>query len=150
MTRNKALCDPNVTRERRPRDEAEHAFCGPEARRCPRHRHRRASIHPHRPSTAAACMQSIPSSYISPSAAAMSDLPALLLASLHPDPANRKQAEHSLNAISTQPGFLLLVLQLVLEEGQDRSVRLAGSVFFKNVARRSWDEVRAARLFRRR
>ncbi len=72
--------------------------------------------------------------------AAMSDLPSLLLASLAP--ATRKQAEHSLGTISSQPGFLLLLLQLVLDPSQDRSVRLAGSVFFKNMARKIWDEVR--------
>ena len=66
-------------------------------------------------------------------------LPALLLASLHPNP--RKQAEQNLHALSIQPGFLPVLLRLVLEATQDRSVRLAASVFFKNVVKNKWEDV---------
>ncbi|KAI0825963.1 importin alpha re-exporter [Irpex lacteus] len=69
-------------------------------------------------------------------------LPALLLASLNP--ATRKQAEQNLHALSVQPGFLPVLLRLVLEASQDRSVRLAASVFFKNVVKNKWEDVRQA------
>lgn len=69
----------------------------------------------------------------------MSELPALLLSSL--SPATRKQAEQNLHILATQPGFLALLLRLILDPSQDRAVRLAGSVFFKNVVRRKWEEV---------
>jgi exportin-2 (importin alpha re-exporter) len=70
----------------------------------------------------------------------MSDLPSLLLASL--DPTSRKQAEQNLHLLSAQPGFLPVLLTLVIEPSQDRSVRLAGSVFFKNVVKNKWEDVR--------
>ena len=70
----------------------------------------------------------------------MSQLPQLLLASL--DPNSRKQAEQSLHALSQQHGFLPTLLTLVLDPSQDRAVRLAGSVFFKNVVKNKWADVR--------
>lgn len=70
----------------------------------------------------------------------MSQLPQLLLASL--DPNTRKQAEQNLHALSQQPAFLTTLLRLVLDPAQDRPVRLAGSVFFKNVVKNKWDDVR--------
>ena len=69
----------------------------------------------------------------------MSDIPALLLGSL--SPASRKQAEANLQSLSVQPGFLPHLLRLVLEPAQDRSVRLAGSLYFKNVIKSRWDDV---------
>ena len=74
----------------------------------------------------------------------MADLPALLLASLQPD--SRKQAEQSLQALSLQPGFLPHLLTLVLQSSQDRAVRLAGSVYLKNLVKSRWDDVRRAAL----
>lgn len=73
------------------------------------------------------------------STSTMSDLPALLLASLNPQ--TRKEAEASLANISLQPGFLPHLLRLALEPSQDRSVRLSASVFFKNVVKNRWDDV---------
>ena len=70
----------------------------------------------------------------------MADVPQLLLASLRPD--TRKQAEQSLTALALQPGFLTGLLQLVLTPGQDRSVRLAGSLYLKNTIKKRWEEVR--------
>lgn len=70
----------------------------------------------------------------------MADLPSLLLASLHP--ATRKQAEQQLETLSLQPGFAAHVLQLVLNPGADRGARLAASVYFKNIIRKRWSEVR--------
>ena len=63
----------------------------------------------------------------------MAELPSLLLASLRPD--SRKQAEQSLHALSLQPGFLTHLLSLVLQSAQDRAVRLAGSVYLKNLVK---------------
>ncbi|KAI0340315.1 Cse1-domain-containing protein [Trametopsis cervina] len=68
----------------------------------------------------------------------MSDLPALLLASLNPQ--SRKEAEQNLHALSAQPGFLPVLLRLVLETSQDRPVRLAAGVFFKNVVKNKWED----------
>lgn len=70
----------------------------------------------------------------------MADLPNLLLGSLNP--ATRKQAEQSLNAFSTQQGFLSHLLRLVLDPAQDRATRLSGSVYLKNITKLRWEEVR--------
>jgi exportin-2 (importin alpha re-exporter) len=67
------------------------------------------------------------------------DLPTLLLASLHPT--TRKQAESNLNELSLQPGFITALLRLVLEASQDRAVRLAGGVYLKNLVKLRWEEV---------
>ena len=69
----------------------------------------------------------------------MSGLPALLLASLDPD--TRKQAEQNLTVLSSQQGFLIHLLNLILEPSQDRAVRLSGSVYLKNIAKLRWEEV---------
>ena len=69
----------------------------------------------------------------------MSDLPDLLLASL--EPLTRKQAEHSLSAYSQQQGFLSHLLRLVLDQSQNKSVRLSGSVYLKNVSKSRWEDV---------
>ncbi|KAG5652934.1 hypothetical protein H0H81_003010 [Sphagnurus paluster] len=68
----------------------------------------------------------------------MADLPTLLRASLSPE--TRKQAEQSLNAVSLQQGFLSHLLNLVIEPSQDRAVRLAGSVYLKNITKLRWEE----------
>ncbi|KAF9463182.1 CAS/CSE protein [Collybia nuda] len=68
----------------------------------------------------------------------MADLPTLLRASL--DPSSRKQAEQSLNTLSLQQGFLSHLLRLVVEPGQDRAVRLSGSVYLKNITKLRWEE----------
>lgn len=69
----------------------------------------------------------------------MADLPNLLVASLKPE--TRKQAEQNLNTISRQPGFLGVLLQLVLDGSQERSARLAASIYLKNIAKSRWEEV---------
>lgn len=69
----------------------------------------------------------------------MADLPNLLLASLNPS--TRKAAEQTLLSYSVQSNFLPTVLQLVLDESQDKGTRLAASVFFKNTVKRRWFEV---------
>ncbi|KAJ6518618.1 CAS/CSE protein [Mycena sanguinolenta] len=66
------------------------------------------------------------------------DLPSLLVASLNP--ATRKSAEQNLNALSIQQGFLSHLLGLILDSTKERSVRLAGSVFLKNIAKSRWEE----------
>jgi Importin-beta N-terminal domain len=67
------------------------------------------------------------------------NLPTLLLASLHPS--TRKQAESALTGLSTQPGFLNALLALVLDAQAERSVRLAGCVYLKNCVKLRWEEV---------
>ena len=47
----------------------------------------------------------------------------------------RKQAEQNLAALSAQPSFLAALLQLVVTPNQDRSVRLAASVYLKNTVK---------------
>ncbi len=68
----------------------------------------------------------------------MSDIPKLLLDSLNPH--TRKQAEHSLRAYSRQPAFVVHLLQLVLESTQNGAVRLAASVYLKNMVKLGWLE----------
>ncbi|KAH7097236.1 importin alpha re-exporter [Auriculariales sp. MPI-PUGE-AT-0066] len=68
----------------------------------------------------------------------MSDLSAVLLASLHPS--TRKQAEVTLEQSSVQPGFMQVLLQLILNGGADRGARLAASVYFKNTVRKRWTD----------
>jgi exportin-2 (importin alpha re-exporter) len=70
----------------------------------------------------------------------MSDVPSLLKASL--SPATRKDAETRLEQLTTQPGFLPHLLGLCVDPNQDRSVRLAASVYLKNVAKLKWMEAR--------
>ena len=69
----------------------------------------------------------------------MADLPSLLLASLNPD--TRKQAEKNLTVLSSHQGFLVHLLNLILEPSQDRAVRLSGSVYLKNITKLRWEEV---------
>ncbi|KAI0636204.1 Cse1-domain-containing protein [Trametes polyzona] len=68
----------------------------------------------------------------------MAELPSLLLASLNP--ATRKQAEQNLQSLSVQPGFLTHLLTLVLQSTQDRAVRLAASVYLKNLVKSRWED----------
>ncbi|KAI0329277.1 Cse1-domain-containing protein [Cubamyces sp. BRFM 1775] len=68
----------------------------------------------------------------------MAELPSLLLASLNPS--TRKQAEQSLQSLSIQPGFLSHLLTLVLQTSQDRAVRLAASVYLKNLVKSRWED----------
>ncbi|KAI0775001.1 Cse1-domain-containing protein [Trametes elegans] len=68
----------------------------------------------------------------------MAELPSLLLASLNPS--TRKQAEQSLQTLSVQPGFLTHLLSLVLQSSQDRAVRLAASVYLKNLVKSRWED----------
>ena len=68
-----------------------------------------------------------------------SDLPSLLLASLQPS--TRKQAESSLTSLSIQPGFILTLLRLVLDERSgERAVRLVGGIYLKNLVKLRWEE----------
>ncbi|KAJ7224424.1 CAS/CSE protein [Mycena pura] len=69
---------------------------------------------------------------------AMSDLPSLLLASLNP--ASRREAEKRLDDFSKQQGFLTHLLRLILDGTKERQVRLAGSVYLKNIAKLRWEE----------
>ncbi|KAJ8099083.1 Cse1-domain-containing protein [Lipomyces tetrasporus] len=54
------------------------------------------------------------------------------------DPAIAKQSELSLRAAETQPGFSILLLQIVASNDFLQTTRLAGALFFKNFIRRKW------------
>ena len=69
----------------------------------------------------------------------MADLPALLNASLNP--ATRKQAEQSLDALTLQTGFLSHLLRLVIDQSQNNAIRLSAAVYLKNIAKHRWEEV---------
>jgi len=77
--------------------------------------------------------------------ATMSDIPALLLASLNPE--TRKPAEQSLSALSAQQGFIPHLVQLFLDTTQDRAVRLSASVYLKNLVKLRWEEVSISRQY---
>lgn len=62
-----------------------------------------------------------------------------LTSTVSPDAPTRRAAEESLRQGESQPGFLLLVLELVRSDGVDMVVRQAGGVYFKNVVKRLWD-----------
>ncbi|KAG1767590.1 CAS/CSE protein [Suillus placidus] len=68
----------------------------------------------------------------------MSNIASLLQASLQP--ASRKQAEQQLHALASQQGFLAHLLTLILNGSFDRSTRLAGGIYLKNVAKLRWEE----------
>lgn len=68
----------------------------------------------------------------------MSDIPKLLLDSLNPH--TRKQAEQSLEGYSRQPAFVVHLLRLVLDATQNGAVRLAASVYLKNMVKLGWLE----------
>ncbi|KAG2131005.1 CAS/CSE protein [Suillus clintonianus] len=68
----------------------------------------------------------------------MSDIASLLQASLQP--AHRKRAEQQLRSLASQQGFLAHLLTLILNGSYDRSTRLAGGIYLKNVAKLRWEE----------
>jgi len=69
----------------------------------------------------------------------MADVASLLQASLQP--ATRKQAEQQLHQLTPQDGFLSHLLQLILNKNVDPSIRLAGGIYLKNIAKLRWEEV---------
>jgi len=69
----------------------------------------------------------------------MADLAALFSASL--DPITRKQAEQTLTQASLEQNFALEVLALALSSTQDRAIRLASGIYFKNTIKRRWSPV---------
>jgi hypothetical protein len=75
----------------------------------------------------------------------LSMLSELLTQSLSPQPEIRHPAEKNLNSTELQPGFLLLVLTLVKDDRAALDIRQAAGVYFKNVVRKRWGEVRPIR-----
>ena len=61
-----------------------------------------------------------------------------LQSTVSPDAATRRAAEESLRQGEAQPGFLLLVLELVKSDAVDMMVRQAAGVYFKNAVKRLW------------
>ncbi|KAI6026014.1 CAS/CSE protein [Pisolithus marmoratus] len=68
----------------------------------------------------------------------MADIASLLQASLQPG--TRKQAEQQLHQLTLQQGFLIHLLRLILDKTQDRSIRLAGGIYLKNITKLRWEE----------
>ena len=68
------------------------------------------------------------------------DIQDLLLASLQPD--SRKQAELSLNTLTSQAGFAVLLLTFLVDTNKDFSARLSGSILLKNTVKERWKDVR--------
>eukprot|EP01027_Heterolobosea_sp_BB2_P009671 GEZU01014244.1.p1 GENE.GEZU01014244.1~~GEZU01014244.1.p1 ORF type:complete len:683 (-),score=211.25 GEZU01014244.1:922-2970(-) len=58
--------------------------------------------------------------------------------SVSADPNVRKQAEASLASVKTQPGFLILLMQLLSYEGVNPSLRQSGAILFKNIVKNHW------------
>ena len=69
-----------------------------------------------------------------------------LEASISPDASIRRSAEAQLSAGLGQPGFLILLLQLVNEAAVPKTTRQTGAVYFKNAAKKlcAGEEVSAA------
>ncbi|TYJ56359.1 hypothetical protein B9479_002907 [Cryptococcus floricola] len=71
-------------------------------------------------------------------AATQDTLAAALSSTVSPDAQTRRSAEEWLRNGEKQPGFLLLVLDLIKSDAAGAIVRQAGSVFFKNTVKRLW------------
>lgn len=54
------------------------------------------------------------------------------------DPQSAKQAESHLRSIETQPHFAINLLNVVASTSVEPAIRLAGSLFLKNLIRRKW------------
>lgn len=67
----------------------------------------------------------------------MEQVAQLLTQSLQLGP-ERKQAEQQLQQAESQPGFLLVLLQLVAQESAPNEIRLAAAVLLKNNIRKNW------------
>ena len=59
---------------------------------------------------------------------------------LEPSPESRAQAENRLTELSTCPQFLPLLLQLIMSENVQISVRQAAVIYFKNMVCKHWRE----------
>jgi exportin-2 (importin alpha re-exporter) len=79
----------------------------------------------------------------------MQALSSALSATVSPDAAARRQAEEQLSTGESQPGFFLIILELVRADNADSLVQQAAGVYFKNAMKRLWqpegfEEVRRA------
>jgi exportin-2 (importin alpha re-exporter) len=70
----------------------------------------------------------------------LTKLAQLLQLSLDQDLNKRKTAEQQLLAVQSQPGFPILLMNLIREESVDRPIRLSGSVLLKNFVKKEWDD----------
>ncbi|KAH9783928.1 Importin beta-like SAD2 [Citrus sinensis] len=69
------------------------------------------------------------------------DLPSLALilqGALSPNPEERKAAEHSLNQFQYTPQHLVRLLQIIVDNNCDLSVRQVASIHFKNFIAKNW------------
>ncbi|CEG43415.1 exportin-2-like protein [Plasmopara halstedii] len=58
---------------------------------------------------------------------------------LSPFAETRKNAETYLSTLSSQPNYVLLLLQLLESAGEKQEVRLAAALLFKNFVKHNWD-----------
>lgn len=66
----------------------------------------------------------------------------LLSQSLSADVSTRRNAERTLSASESTPGFLLSVLAIVQGAGEaPTEIRLAAGIYFKNAVKKNWAEV---------
>jgi exportin-2 (importin alpha re-exporter) len=61
-----------------------------------------------------------------------------LTSTVSPDAPTRRAAEEQLQQGEKQPGFLLVVLDLVRTASVPMTVRQSGGVYFKNAIKRLW------------
>lgn len=64
-----------------------------------------------------------------------------LTESLQTDAARRNQGEEFLRNVSSQPGFLILLLRLQEIKTVDTAIRLSAALYFKNFVRTQWSQV---------
>lgn len=65
-------------------------------------------------------------------------LSSALISTVSPDSATRKNAESQLRQGEQQPGFLLVVMEIVRSDSSDAVVRQAGALYFKNAVKKLW------------
>lgn len=58
---------------------------------------------------------------------------------LSPDPNIRRPAEKFLESIESNQNYAILLLNLVGKEDLDSTIRVAGSIAFKNFVKRNWN-----------
>lgn len=74
----------------------------------------------------------------------MTQLRGYIHQTISPDRAQRVQAEQFLSSVENQPGFPVLIMDLIAQSAQsqaaeDVAITQAASVFFKNTVKRCWE-----------
>lgn len=70
----------------------------------------------------------------------MEQIGAALQQTLEPDAAIRKRGEEALRSLQSNPGYIIQILQLVVNEQQQIApqIRIAAAVALKNFVKRNW------------